>query len=51
MHFVGFFFFIIACFTLFDSEISSYGYETEAVTFRQEHKLQVYENKVISEKG
>jgi hypothetical protein len=39
------------CFILFYSEISSYGYETEVVTFRKEHKLQAYEHKVISEKG
>lgn len=31
--------------------ISSYGYETEVVTFRKEHKLQAYDNKAIGDKG
>jgi len=30
--------------------ISSYEYETEVVTFRKEHKLQMYDNKAISKK-
>jgi len=30
--------------------ISSYEYETEVVTFRKKHKLQMYDNKAISEK-
>jgi hypothetical protein len=30
--------------------ISSYAYETEVVTFRKEHKLQMYDNKAINEK-
>jgi len=31
--------------------ISGYKYETKVVTFRKEHKLQVYNNKAVSDKG